>query len=177
MTVHICLAGVESTGKTTLGTRAARRFNGLFLPEYGREYAETIGTDFSPIVLRSIARIHDQRRERLLLTRPRLLIEDTDVVMTSAWFTMLHGHRDPALSAMPTAAEAYLLFAPDTPWVADGTRQFVGRDRVAFHKVILGEVCARGIAPIIISGNWEQRRDALHDIITARLDMDAASSS
>jgi nicotinamide riboside kinase len=97
--------------------------------------------------------------------------------MTSAWFTMLHGHRDPALSAMPAAAEAYLLFAPDTPWVADGTRQFVGRDRVAFHKVILGEIWARGIAPIIISGNWEQRRDALHDIITARLDMDAASSS
>jgi nicotinamide riboside kinase len=177
MTLHICLLGVESTGKTMLGERAARRLGGAFLPEYGREHAETIGTDFTAEALRTIARIHEQRRARLLAAKPALLIEDTDVVMTSAWFTMLHGGRDPVLSAMAAAADLYLLFAPDTPWVADGTRQFVGRDRLAFARIIVGEITARGLSPIIISGDWETRRAALHDAITTRLDMAINSSS
>ncbi len=176
-TLHICLTGVESTGKTMLGMRAARRLGGLFLPEYGREYAETISTDFTPDALRSIARIHEQRRERLLTARPRLLIEDTDVVMTAAWFTMLHGGRDPALSAMPASADIYLLFAPDTPWVADGTRQFVGRDRIAFHKIVLSEITLRGLSPIIITGNWDQRLESVLAAITARLDTEPIGGS
>lgn len=177
MTLHICLLGVESTGKTTLGERVARRLNATFLPEYGREHAETIGTDFTPEALRDIARIHEQRRTRLLAANPALLIEDTDVVMTSAWYTMLHGGRDPVLSAMPAGADLYLLFAPDTPWVADGTRQFVGRDRLAFGRIIMAEITARGLTPIIISGDWDQRREALLAAITARLDTAISSSS
>ena len=113
--LHVCFTGVESTGKTRLAERLSRRLSGVLMPEYGREYAETTGTDFTPDVLRTIARIHAERRHRLLASRPRLLIEDTDVVMTAAWFRMLHGHRDPALSAMPAGADVYLLFAPDTP--------------------------------------------------------------
>lgn len=181
MMLHVCLLGVESTGKTTLGERVARTQGGAFMPEYGREYAETIGTDFTPDALRAIAREHALRRERLLATSPRLLIEDTDVVMTAAWFTMLHaradGGRDPALSAMPAAAHLYLLFAPDTPWVADGTRQFVGRDRLAFQRVIEAEVRARGLGTLAIDGNWDERKQAMIAAITARLDTAATTGS
>jgi nicotinamide riboside kinase len=174
MTLHVCLLGVESTGKSTLGERVARRLGGDWLPEYGREYAETIGTDFTPEALRSIAREHAARRAALLAGRPRLLIEDTDVVMTAAWFTMLHGgadgSRDPELSAMPAAADLYLMFAPDTPWVPDGTRQFVGRDRLAFQRTIEAEVRARGLGTLCIRGSWDERKAAMLAAITARLD-------
>jgi NadR type nicotinamide-nucleotide adenylyltransferase len=169
-TLHVCLLGVESTGKTTLGQKVAQRLGALFQSEYGRDYAETIGTDFTPQALRTIARIHEQRRRRLLAARPRLLIEDTDVVMTAAWFRMLHGHADPALSAMPAPADLYLLFAPDTPWVDDGTRRFVGPDRAAFARAIADELASRGIRPVPITGTWPQREAALIAAITARLD-------
>lgn len=169
-TLHICFTGVESTGKTRLAERLARRFGGVLMPEYGREYAETIGTDFTPEALRTIARIHAERRLRLLATRPRLLIEDTDVVMTAAWFHMLHGHRDPELSAMPARADIYLLFAPDTPWVADGTRQFVGRDRLRFQAAIETELAQRDILSVQIMGNWQQRDAQAASAISQRLD-------
>ncbi|WP_372915800.1 AAA family ATPase [Sandarakinorhabdus sp.] len=168
--VHVCFVGVESTGKTRLAERLARRLGGVLIPEYGREHAETIGTDFTPEALRSIARIHAQRRAALLATRPRLLIEDTDVVMTAAWFRMLHGRRDAELSALPASADLYLLFAPDTPWVADGTRQFVGRDRLLFQAAIEDEMAARNIEPVQIMGNWHQRENQVHAALTHRLD-------
>jgi NadR type nicotinamide-nucleotide adenylyltransferase len=177
MTLHVCLLGVESTGKTTLGRRVARQLGGRFLREYGREYAETIGTEFSAVALRTIARIHTARRQRLLATRPRLLIEDTDVVMTAAWFRMLNGRADPVLSAMPATADVYLLFAPDTPWVDDGTRRFVGPERAAFARAIDAELAARGITPVLIGGDWPKREAALVAAISARLDSAGPSGS
>lgn len=174
---HICFTGVESTGKTRLAERLARRLGGVLMPEYGREHAETIGTDFTPDTLRTIAHTHAERRHGLLAAAPRLLIEDTDVVMTAAWFRMLHGHRDPALSAMPAGADLYLLFAPDTPWVADGTRQFVGRDRLAFQAAIEDELAARNIEPVLIMGNWRQREAQATAAITHWLDSRPQSAS
>ena len=175
--LHVCFTGVESTGKTRLAERLSRRLGGGLLPEYGREYAETTGTDFTPDVLRTIARIHAERRHRLQTARPHLLIEDTDVVMTAAWFRILHGHRDPVLSAMPAVAELYLLFAPDTPWVADGTRQFVGRDRLMFQAAIEDEMAARNIEPVLIMGNWQQREAQATAALTHRLDSLPQSAS
>jgi hypothetical protein len=61
--LHVCLTGVESTGKTKLAEQLSRRLGGVLMPEYGREYAETIGTDFMPDVLRTIARIHAERSD------------------------------------------------------------------------------------------------------------------
>ncbi|WP_310476582.1 ATP-binding protein [Sandarakinorhabdus sp.] len=175
--LHICFTGVESTGKTRLAERLSRRFGAVLMPEYGREYAESMGTDFTPDALRTIARIHAERRQLLLAARPRLLIEDTDVVTTAAWFRMVHGRRDPALSALPAAADLYLLFAPDTPWVADGTRQFVGRDRLAFQAVIEDELATRNIEPTVIMGNWQQREKQVVAALTHRLDSQPQSAS
>ena len=71
---------------------------------------------------------------------------------------------------MPAAAALDLLLAPDTPWVADGTRQFVGRDRLLFQAAIEDEMAARGIEPVLIIGTWQQRSDQVVAAITRRLD-------
>ncbi|MBU6166701.1 MAG: AAA family ATPase [Alphaproteobacteria bacterium] len=155
---HICFTGVESTGKSTLAQQLCATPGARLMPEYGREFAETISTDFTPDALRAIAREHARRCRALIAAGPALLIEDTDIVTTAAWFRMLHGHRDAELSATPSLAHRHLLFAPDTPWVADGTRQFLGSERLRFHQVINDELAQRGIAPVPISGNWVQRR-------------------
>lgn len=167
--LHVCFTGVESTGKSTLAEELSLALGGVLMPEYGREYAETIGTDFTPEALRMIASEHQRRRHAMVARRPTLLIEDTDIVTTAAWFRMLHFNRDPMLSAMPARADLYLLFAPDTPWVADGTRQFVGAERMRFQRVIENELALRGIAPVVVSGDWAQRRAQAEAVIRTAL--------
>ena len=78
---------------------------------------------------------------------------------------------------MPAVAEFYLLFAPDTPWVADGTRQFVGRDRLMFQAAIEDEMAARNIEPVLIMGNWQQREAQATAALTHRLDSLPQSAS
>ncbi len=165
---HICFTGVESTGKTSLAQQLAIDHGAALMPEYGRNYAETIGTDFTPDALRHIAAEHARRRAALLASGPALLIEDTDIVTTAAWFRMLHGTRDPWLSAQPSPAQLHLLFAPDTPWVADGTRQFTGAERERFHRVIVDELHQRGCAIRVIAGSWADRRAGAEAVLAQR---------
>ncbi|GGE04201.1 hypothetical protein GCM10011529_08210 [Polymorphobacter glacialis] len=169
--IRICLTGVESTGKSTLSWELAKHFGAggagagdsqrvaVVMTELGRSWAELHGTDFNIAALREIAAGHIVARDELIATGPDLLIEDTDIVMTSAWAQMLHGTRDPLLTAVPATANLYLLFAPDTPWIDDGTRMFAGPKRARFHAIVADELALRGIRPVNISGPWQQRFD------------------
>ncbi len=176
---RVCLTGVESTGKSTLAPLLAARFGGVVMPEYGREWAETRGLDFRPEALRTIAAEHAARRAALAATGPALIIEDTDIVMTAAWSRMLHGQADAALAAIPADAalaaipadaDLYLLFAPDTPWINDGTRQFGGYERARFHAIIVAELKQRGITPVLVGGDWDRRLEQASAAIETLLD-------
>lgn len=167
--VRIVLTGVETTGKTTLSKELAAHFGGAVLPEYGRTWAETRGTDFTMAALRAIADGHLAMRAALEATQPALIIEDTDIVMTSAWAIMLHGKRDPILSAIPASGDLYLLFRPDIPWIDDGTRMFGGDMRTRFHTVVKEELAIRRIMPVIIEGDRAQRRATAIAAIDAML--------
>lgn len=166
---RVCLTGVESTGKSTLVPHLAAKFGGVVMPEYGRSWAETLGTDFTIAALRDIADGHLAALRQLAAGRPALIVEDTDIVMTSAWARMLCGRRDPLLSAIKADADLYLLFSPDTPWIDDGTRQFGGAARAIFHRIIADELAIRGITPVAIAGDWEQRHAAAEAAITGLL--------
>ncbi|KAB7648442.1 AAA family ATPase [Polymorphobacter fuscus] len=154
---RVCLTGVESTGKSTLAPVLAARFGGVVMPEYGRRWAERNGVDFIPAALHAIAAGHAAARAAIAAGAPDLIIEDTDIVMTSAWARMLYGRRDPVLSAIAATADLYLLFAADTPWIDDGTRQFRGQDRERFAAIIIDELARRQLNPVLISGSWTQR--------------------
>lgn len=157
MTRRVVLTGVECTGKSTLAPLLAAQFGGVVMPEYGRSWAEVHGTDFTIAALRDIAAGHMMACDALGADRLPIIIEDTDVVMTSAWAIMLHGRRDPLLSAIPATGDLYLLFRPDTPWINDGTRLFGGDQRTRFHNVVRDEMNIRGISPVTIDGDWAAR--------------------
>ncbi len=158
MTVRVVLSGVECTGKSTLAPVLAAHFDGVVMPEYGRSWAEVHGTDFTIAALRDIAAGHMAASQALVAALPPVIIEDTDIVMTAAWAIMLHGRRDPLLSAIPATGDLYLLFRPDTPWINDGTRMFGGDQRTRFHNVVRDELGIRRITPVIIEGDWATRR-------------------
>ena len=116
--IRVCLHGAESTGKSTLAAKLAARFGCPVVPEYGRTYAETHGTDFIMADLLDIARCQGRMIAKAAAARPPLLLLDTDPLMTAAWAEMLFGAVPPEL-LWYRKAELYLLFPPEVPWVAD----------------------------------------------------------
>lgn len=154
----ICLHGPESTGKSTLAPRLAAHLGGEVVEEYGREYAEARGIEFTMRDLVEIARTHDAGVQTMLATGIEPLILDTDPLMTAVWADMLFGARDPWFDAWEGTADLYLLFDIDLPWVADGTRMFGTAElRRRFFDLSRAELERCGVRWALVSGDGEAR--------------------
>ncbi|MCW1404046.1 ATP-binding protein [Novosphingobium sp. MW5] len=153
----VCFHGVESTGKSVLAAKLAAELGCPWVPEYGREYCEEHGTDLTMADLLAIAEGEARSIERAKASAPDLLLLDTDQLMTAAWAQMLFGEVPPALMEYPKA-DLYLHFAPDVPWVDDGTRFFgTPESRAEFDRAARAALTDAGVVPIEIAGDWEER--------------------
>jgi NadR type nicotinamide-nucleotide adenylyltransferase len=167
--ITVCLHGAESTGKSVLAERLAARFGAVWVPEYGRTYCEEKGTDLSMTDLLAIAEGQAMANQAALSAHPRLVILDTDQLMTAAWAEMLFGEVPAALMAYPKA-DHYLLFAADVPWVDDGTR-FFGKGPLRMRFAALAEeMLGRAAVPFTrISGDWAMREAGANAALQALL--------
>ncbi|HEX8241032.1 MAG TPA: AAA family ATPase [Allosphingosinicella sp.] len=154
----ICLHGAESTGKSWLAPRLARHFGTAFVPEYGRTWCETFGTDLAMADLVAIARTHEAMTQAALRQCDRRLILDTDPLMTAVWADMLLGERDPWFESWNAVADLYLLLDTDLPWRDDGTRLFGSdADRGRFQALAEAELERRGVRWARVAGEGEAR--------------------
>lgn len=168
--LRVALSGVESVGKSTMAQKLAKHFGGLLVPEFGRTYTEQLRRNLALEDHYAIAEGHEISAEQAASASPRVLVEDTDIVMTSAWATMLFGGRDTILAERESKAELHLLLWPDVPFVADPVRMF-GEDveRLRFHSIVVDEFAARGLPYVVIDGSWDQRWATAVAAIEARL--------
>lgn len=164
--IRVVLSGVESVGKSRLADALALELGGLVVAEYGRQYTEGLTCELTLADHLAIADGHARAAddaakalaENARAGTPGLLIEDTDVVMTCAWATMLFGGRDPALAMRASRADLHLLLLPDVPFVADPVRMFgENADRLRFHSIVVAEFAARGLGFVPIGGDWKAR--------------------
>ena len=159
--IRVCFHGAESTGKSTLARKLAGELGCPWVPEYGRAYCEAGGTDLAMDDLLRIAEGQNAAMLAACADRPPLVLLDTDPLMTAAWAEMLFGEVPPVLRGYPKA-ERYLLFAPDTPWVEDGTRFFgAAQERARFAAIAEAVLVEAGADYATISGDWAERERAV----------------
>ena len=165
--IRVCFHGAESTGKSVLAQKLAGERGCPVVAEYGRAYCETHGLDLTIADLLAIAAGQDAAMRAACAAAPPLVMLDTDPLMTAAWAAMLFGEIPPELLAYPKA-ERYLLFAPDVPWVADGTRIFgTAKARARFAELAEAMLVRAGVPFTRIGGDWQARERAVRDALNA----------
>lgn len=167
----ICLHGPESTGKSALIERLADHFGTMFVPEYGRTFAERRGIDFTMADLVTIADTHDAMTQSALASGADPLFLDTDPLMTAVWADMLFGARDPWFAKWKGVADFYLLLDIDLPWIDDGTRMFgTPEARQLFYDLSKAELERRRVRWAPVGGQGDARfENALAAIAAAGL--------
>ena len=156
--LRVTLSGVESVGKSTMAAKLAKQFNGLLVLEFGRLYTEQLRRNLTLEDHYAIAEGHEIEADQAASAHSALLVEDTDIVMTTAWATMLFGARDPILGARASRADLHLLLVPDVPFVPDKVRMFGNdADRQRFHDIVVTEFEARKLPFVTINGDWDNR--------------------
>jgi HTH-type transcriptional repressor of NAD biosynthesis genes len=157
---RVSVFGPESTGKTTLATRLAAHLGSLAVPEYARTHLEArpAGTAVSEDDLAAIARGQVASEEALAFEANRVLVADTDPLLTCVWSETLFG-RTPAWLAAAAAARRYeltLLLDVDVPWVADAVR-YLPDDRAPFFARCEAALRAADRRYVVLRGDHEAR--------------------
>lgn len=175
----VLLIGGESTGKSTLTISLARRYNTCWLEEVGRDISMRSGTDqwmlqadFTDILLQ-----HKMREIEALQRANRVLIEDTDCLITLFYLNFLEGDdaRDNVRLAEAIAHlnsyDLILYLQPDVAFVQDGDRsEVIAADRETYSRQIEALYHRFGFRVHEIRGDYQTRYEAAVELIDAMLE-------
>ena len=145
------IIGPESTGKSTLAQYLAKRYKGLYVPEYAREFVEQKGT--TEVTWDELCGIARHQIEEMRSLSKAVVFFDTELIVTKVWFDYAFGRvpewLEEAIKEYPM--DVYLLTYPDTPWVPDPARSN-GSDeiRMELFKRYEQEIQATGVPYYII---------------------------
>jgi len=168
--LRVCLHGPESTGKTTLARALAEHFGTVWSPEFGRLYCEIFGNQCDALDLRTIVAGHTLMAAAAERKASRLLVLDTDPVMTAIWADVLLGARPADLDRVDDPADLYLLAQVDVPFAPDAIRYFPDPStRAAFFERCKSELERRKLPFVVIAGDRATRLESAIAAIEARL--------
>jgi HTH-type transcriptional repressor of NAD biosynthesis genes len=152
----ICLYGPESTGKSTIATLMAKRYNTVSVPEVARELITS--NDFSIDDIIRIGHAQTQRVMDQAGVANKLLFCDTDVITTQIYSQHYLQAIPPVLYELEKQItyDAYILLAADVEWVADGLRD-LGHQRQAMFDIFKQALDERGIRYTLVRGDYQER--------------------
>lgn len=166
----VVIIGAESTGKTTLARELARHYQTVWLPEYGREYIHRKQAPPESADIPLIAQGHLAGEDRLTQAADRLLICDTDLIVTVILSEYFFGACPAEVRRLSfeRAYDLYLLTEPDIPWEPDPFQREGPEVRERLHHRIRDELIARKLPFVQVSGSVEERMKTAVAAITAR---------
>lgn len=157
---RVCVFGPESTGKSTLATRLAAHFGTIVVPEYARTLIESQQGRIEQDDMPRIARGQASSEDGLAPSANRVLICDTDLLLTTIWSDWLFGSSDEEVTrqALSRHYNLYLLTDVDVPWITDQVR-YLPQDRENFFERCEAALRRNGRPYVTIRGDWETRFD------------------
>lgn len=154
----VVVTGSECTGKSTLARDLAAAIGVECVPEYVRDFVETIGgrpqfSDHGPIA-RGQKALEDQYRARAT----GLLIHDTDLLSTVAYCRAYFGRCPEWIeaAAIDRKAALYLVCDIDVPWVPDGLRDRPD-NRPEMHQLFVSVLTEARATYAVVTGSREAR--------------------
>jgi len=156
---RIAVLGAESSGKSTLCEALARRYGTVWVPEYLREFVDTMGRVPFEEDQFGIARTQRAREDAAAVLARDFLFCDTTPLMTALYSRVYWGRVDAPLDALARRHDyaLTLVTAPDTPWVADGLMRESEEVRERVFGMVEGELDARGIRFVLVEGDLPHR--------------------
>jgi NadR type nicotinamide-nucleotide adenylyltransferase len=167
----VCFMGAPSTGKSTLAAALAKKYETLFMPEYGAEFWLEHQKDRRITLeqFEEIAPEHDRREDELLLKSRRYLFCDTCPITTYVFAKDYHGQAGPILTDHARRAEKnydlFFLCDIDIPyhdtWDRSGTQK-----REWFQNQIIGDLHERRIPYIPLRGDLNSRITKVEQVLS-----------
>ena len=156
----VVLIGPESTGKTTLASYLAERFDTVWVPEYARTYLDGLDCPYAEKDLLEIAKGQIKIEDALAKKAQGLLICDTDLIVLKVWGEHNYRRSHPWILEQieKRKYDLYLLTYPDIPWVGDPQRENPELGEY-FYSVFKKELKALGARLVEIKGPREERQN------------------
>ncbi len=125
MTLKIAIVGPESSGKSTLASQLAKRFNAPLVPEFARPYLEKTGGTYVEKDLKDIADGQIQLENEALRLNSEMIICDTNLLVIKIWGLYKYNRCDEQIldQMEKRSYDLQLLLRPDLPWEADVLRE------------------------------------------------------
>jgi NadR type nicotinamide-nucleotide adenylyltransferase len=168
--VKVVFVGAMSTGKTTICSMLAQKYDTVWMPEYGREYWEKhqVNRRITADQMVEIGRGHIEREDKLSYGVNKYFFIDTNAVTTYMFGMDYQGYVLPELEMMALKAQSrydiYFLCCDDIPY--DNTWDRSGdQKRHIFQKQIIADLKERKISYIELKGSLEERIDTVDRVL------------
>lgn len=157
-TRKIAITGPESTGKSTIAKALATHYNSAWVPEYARDYLNSLKRPYTQEDLLLIAKGQIALENELLKAQNRFLFCDTDLLVLKIWAEYKYGKADPFIlhNYQNSQYDLFLLMAIDLPWHHDPQREHPEK-RKFFFDWFENELKQKNVNYVVVKGNQEER--------------------
>jgi NadR type nicotinamide-nucleotide adenylyltransferase len=163
----IAITGPESTGKSILAEQLARQYQTAWVPEFAREYLESIERPYEEKDILVIARGQLRGEEMKMEQARNYLFCDTELLVTKIWSEVKYQRCHPwILNNLKTNRyQLYLLCYIDLPWQYDPLREHPDQRQFLFD-LYFDELKKRGFPFEVVRGTGTTRLKNAIDIIS-----------
>ncbi len=169
--VIIVVTGSECTGKTTLASDLATRFETAWSHEFAREYLDLKSAPLDDSDVAAIASGQMRTEDAVISGARRLVIKDTDLVSTVVYSRHYYGACPGWIeeAAYARRGDLYLLLHPDVPWLPDGLHRDQADRREFVHSLFSAELARMKVRIVEVRGNWDERRRCAIQAVLGRI--------
>ena len=155
----IVVTGAESTGKSTLTEALAHHFKAPFIPEYARNYVETLNRKYNFHDVEIIARKQVEMFNDMKKSDSEFVFIDTWLIITKIWFEEVFNKVPSWIEheIKNTKIDLFLVCDTDLPWIPDPVRENGGENRLKLQEKYIEQIEYYKFDYKIVSGIKNER--------------------